>query len=421
MKKIFLIAMVLFASISFAQKYALIDGTIHTIVNGKIESGLLLIDDNKISYVGAKKEFSSDYRIIDCNGLQVYPGLIDAGSTLGTAEIGSIPETNDFAELGEFSPNMHTLTAVNPNSEIIPTIRVEGVTTALSEPVGNLFSGMSTVINLHGYTPEQMSVKKIAGLHLTFPGKGRVSSFDKTSLKQREKRFEEQMKKLDELWEMAENYVRNFKAAEKSNSPGNFKRNIRFDPFIDLFNKKYPLIVNVNRDLDILRAIEWIKNKNVEVIFSGVSEGWRVASYIKEANIPCLVGPVLSLPTRGEDRYDRQYVNATILHKAGVKVALRSGSDTDTRNLPFHGATLVAHGLDEESAMKMMTLFPSEIFKIDDKLGSLAEGKIANIVVCNGNIMEVSTKIHKVFINGFDVPLESRQTKLYDEFKKRNP
>lgn len=421
MKKIFVLSILFFASALFAQKYALVNGTIHTITNGNITNGLLLIDGNKISYAGVKKDFPTDYKIIDCSGLEVYPGLIDAGGTLGTAEIGSISETNDFAELGEFSANMHTLTAVNPNSEIIPTIRVEGVTTALTEPIGSLFNGMSALINLHGYTPEQMAVKKISGLHLTFPTKGRVSSFDKTSLKQREKRFNEQMKKLNDLWEMAESYVRNYKASIGNKGSADFKRDIRFDPFIDLLEKKYPLIVNVNRDVDILRAIEWVKNKNVEVIFSGVSEGWRVADYLKEANIPCLVGPVLSLPTRSEDRYDRQYVNATIMHNAGVKVALRSGSDTDSRNLPYHAATLVAYGLDEDAALKMLTLFPAEIFKVENQLGALSEGKLANIVVCKGNILEVSTKIHKVFINGFDVPLESRQTKLYDEFKKRNP
>lgn len=421
MKKLFLIGLLFISSNLFAQKFALVNGTIHTITNGIIDNGLLLIDGNNISFVGKKKEFSTEYKVVDCAGLQIYPGLIDAGSTLGTAEIGSIPETNDFSELGEFATNMHTLTAVNPNSEIIPTIRVEGITTALSEPVGSLFNGMSTLINLHGYTPEQMAVKKITGLHLTFPTKGRFSSFDKNSLKQREKRFEDQMKKLNELWEIAENYSRNFKSAASSNSLNEFKRDIRFDPFIDLFEKKYPLIINVNRDVDILRAIEWVKNKNVEVIFSGVSEGWRVADYLKEANIPCLVGPVLNLPTRSEDRYDRQYVNATILHNAGVKAALRSGSDTDSRNLPFHAATLVAYGLSEDAALKMLTQFPAEIFKVDNLLGSLSEGKLANIVVCNGNILEVSTKIHKVFINGFDVSLESRQTKLYDEFRKRKP
>lgn len=416
MKNILILILFIFSVSTFAQKYALTNGTIYTITNGIFENGIVLISEGKIEYAGTNRNIPDDYLIINCEGLKIYPGLFDSGTSLGLIEIGSLPETRDNNEVGEFNPNMEAITAINPNSELIPVTRVNGITTVLAEPSGNLFNGQSCVINLFGYTPEAMSLIKNSGMHLNFPSRGRASSFDKTNLREREKRYDEAMKKLNSLWEMAENYVRNFK-----DNKSNFKRDIRFEPFIDLFNKKFPLIITVNRDVDILRAIDWIKEKNINVIFSGVSEGWRVADEIAKAKIPCLVGPVLSVPTRQEDRYDAPYLNAEKLRKAGVKFAFRTGESSNVRNLPYNAASAVAYGMPYEEALKGVTIYPAQIFGIDNSIGSIENGKIANIVVTDNDILEVATEIKYLFINGYNVPLENRHSKLYEEFKKRNP
>lgn len=416
MKNILILILFIFSVSTFAQNYALTNGTIYTITNGIIENGTVLISNGKIEFVGTSIQIPENYLIINCEGLRIYPGLFDSGTSLGLVEIGSLPETRDNNEVGEFNPNMEAITAINPNSELIPVTRVNGITTVLAEPSGNLFNGQSCVINLFGYTPEAMSLIKNSGMHLNFPSRGRASSFDKTNLREREKRYDEAMKKLNSLWEMAENYVRNFKE-----NKSNFKSDIRFDPFIDLFNKKYPLIINVNRDVDILRAIDWVKEKNINIIFSGVNEGWRVAEEIAKAGIPCLVGPVLSVPTRQEDRYDAPYTNAEKLRSAGVKFAFRTGESSNVRNLPYNAASAVAYGMPYEEALKGVTIYPAQIFGVENLIGSIENGKIANIVVTDNDILEVSTEIKYLFINGFNVSLENRHTKLYEEFKKRKP
>ena len=418
-KKIFIFFLSSFVSL-LAQNYALVNGEVYTVTNGIIKQGTVLISDGKIIDVGKNISIPDDYEKIDCTNLKIYPGLIDAGSAIGLVEIGSLPETIDNLELGDFNPNVQTLTAINPNSVLIPVNRAGGVTTVLSEPQGSLFTGQSSLINLFGFTPEQMAVKKIAGLHLVFPSKGRVSSFDKSALKEREKRFTRQMENLDELWVMAENYNRNYQKAKLNNELHLFKKNFRFDPFISLFEKEVPLVITVNRDTDILRAIDWTKNKNINVIFSGVTEGWRVAKQIADAKIPCLVGPILSLPTRPEDRYDRPYTNPKFLYEAGVTIAFRTGESSNVRNLPFHTAKSIAYGLPEDVGLKALTIFPAQIFGVDNLIGSIEKGKIANIVVTDNNILEINSQTKYLFINGKNVSLENRQQELYEKFRKRD-
>ncbi len=408
------------ARLSSAQSFALKDGEINTITNG-VFIGNIVIENGKISAVGKDILIPDSLETIDCKGLRIYPGLIDAGSFLGLIEIGSLPETRDNAEVGEFNPDLLAFTAINPNSVLIPVARVNGVTSVISEPSSGLFPGQSTLINLFGYTPDEMAILKSAGMHLNFPSKGRTSSFDKSKLEEREKKYKEEMKKLNELWIMAENYYKNYKKAFEENKLDSFPINLQFQAFVPLFDEQLPLIIHVNSQYDILQAIEWLSNKKIKKIFSGVSEGWRVADDIAKSGIPCLVGPVLALPTRAEDRFDVPYKNVERLRKAGVKVAFRSGESSNVRNLPYEAATAVAYGMPEDEALKALTINPAEIFGVSDKYGSIENGKVANLVVTNGNILQVRTKILHLFINGHKVSLKNRQSELYDEFKKRNP
>lgn len=413
MKKIIFIS-ILFSALIFPQKYALINGDVYTVTNGVMNGATVLINGERIEAVGTNVNITDDYESIDCSGMRIYPGLIDAGSRLGLQEIGSLQETRDYSEVGEFNPEVKAIAAVNPNSELIPVTRVNGITTVLAEPSSGLFPGQSAIINLSGYTPDQISVKNAAGLHLNFPSKGRASSFEKEKIEEREKKFKEKMDELNSIWEMAENYYRNSKSEKE-----NFKRDFRFDPFVDLFEKKIHLIITVNNDLDILRALDWIKEKDIKIIFSGVSEGWRVADEIAKAKIPCLAGPVLTLPSRAEIKYDAPYTNIEILRKAGVKIAFRSGETENVRNLPYELATAISYGMPEEEALKAVTIYPSQIFEIEKDYGSIEPGKIANLVVIKGNIFEVRNSPAYIFIKGEQIPLVSRHTKLYEEFKNR--
>jgi len=158
-----------------------------------------------------------------------------------------------------------------------------------------------------------------------------------------------------------------------------------------------------------------------QAILSGVAEGWRVASEIAEAGVPVLAGPVLSVASRESDRYDKPYANAGLLHDAGVQVALRTGDSENVRNLPYHAGFAAAYGLGKDEALRAITIEPARIFGVDDRLGSLEVGKQANLFVTDGDPFETKTSVLYLFIDGYNITMESRHTKLYDEFLNRNP
>lgn len=396
---------------------ALVGGTAYTITEGTIENCTIILRDGKIEAIGANLSVPGDVRVIDCKGLRVYPGLIDGGTRLGLSEIGSDPRTHDYNEVGAVVPQMRALSAINPNSALIPVTRVNGVTTVLSAPSGGLFSGTAALINLYGYTPDQMYAG-FEGVVMTFPSTSRGGSNDKRKSEEISKAAEKAIKKINEVWDKAVEYYK-LDSALGDRKPDYYPELIALQPVLQ---GKIPLIIEVDDAGDILRALEWVRDKQIrKVIFSGVSEGWRVADKIAEAGIPVITGKVLTLPGREYDRYDRSYANAGIMKKAGVIVALRTNEANNVRNLPYNAGVAAAYGLGKEEALRAITIVPAQIFGVADQLGSLEDGKDATLFVCDGDPLEPATNIVHLFINGWDVPLVSRQTLLYDEFLHREP
>jgi len=182
------------------------------------------------------------------------------------------------------------------------------------------------------------------------------------------------------------------------------------------------LMIEVNAAKDIQAALKWVSDRKIKrVVLSGVSEGWRVADEIAKAKIPVIAGPVIAIPTRDYDRYDQIYANPGHMKKAGVKVAIRTSDIENVRNLPYHAGFAAAYGMTKEEALRAITIAPAEIFGVQDKLGSLEKGKNATLFVCDGDPLETKTQIKHVFIDGWMIPMVSRQTLLYDEFLKREP
>src|SRR5690606_25891171 len=282
---------------------ALVGATAHTITDGPIENCTLILRDGKIEAIGSNIQVPADVRVIDCKGLHVYPGFIDSGTRLGLTEIGSEPRTVDYNEVGDVVPQMRALTAVNPNSALIPVTRVNGVTTVLAAPQGGMFSGTAALINLHGYTPDQMFAG-FEGVVLTFPSTSRSGANDKRKPEEISKAASKAMKKLNEVWQKAVEYNK-LDSALGDTKPDYYPELIALQPVIQ---GKMPLIVEVHDAGDILRALEWVREKEIsKVIFAGVSEGWRVADKIAAAGIPVIAGKVLALQGRAYDRYDRAY------------------------------------------------------------------------------------------------------------------
>ncbi len=404
--------------------FALTNARIVTVTDGVIEDGTVVIDGAEIVAVGADVEIPAGAEVIDCTGLSVYPGMIDSGTHLGLIEVGSLSLTRDYDELGELVPHMQALTAVNPNSVSIPVTRVNGVTTVLTEPAGSLLPGTAALIDLIGYTPRQMHLGGVEVVVLNFPSTMRRGPWDDRSEEKIEEEAEKALGKLNEVWDRAELYARidsAYMAGAKEERLPEYAPSMK--ALAPVVRGEMPLMIKVNASADIRRAIAWVEERGLtdNTIFSGVAEGWRVADEIAEAGIPCLVGPVPSVPTRDSDRYDKAYANPGLMEEAGVTVAIRSGETENARNLPYHAGFADAYGMTHREALRAVTIVPARIFGVADLIGSIEEGKLANLFVATGDPFQTSTQIKHLFIEGYKVPLVSRQTRLYEEFLNRNP
>lgn len=393
--------------------FLLKNATVVTVTNGTLENTSVLIKDGMIAGVGTNLS-EAGAEVVDLTGMFIYPGMIDGGTSLGAVEVSSVAETVDNREIGNVTPNMQILTTINPNSEAIPVTRVSGVTTVLTKPDGGLFPGTAALINLNGYTPDQMYAG-FKGVVMNFPSSARRGRFDRRSEDDIKKDNEKALKDANEIWENAKNF----------NSLKGQGATLQYYPEMEqlakVIAKELPLLIEVNAAGDIKNAIDWVKDKDVNVILMGVDEGWRVADEIAESGIPVITGPVQDLPTRDSDRYDAAYANPGKMMAAGVKVAIRTNETENVRNLPFHAAYAAAYGMGKEEALKAVTIVPAEIFGLADKYGSVEEGKVANLIVATGDPFETSSDIMHVFIEGYRIPLSNRHIRLYQEFLERDP
>jgi len=394
-------------------KFLLQNATVVTVTNGTIKNTTVLINKGKIEALGENLA-DAEATVIDCSGLFIYPGMIDAGNRLGLVEVNSVAETQDFSEVGEVSPNMQALTAVNPNSVAIPVTRVSGVTTSLAMPSGGIFPGTAALINLNGYTPDQMYAG-FKGVVMNFPSSARRGSYDRRSDEDIKKEAEKAIKNINEIWQKAITYHRLDSA----------KAALEYYPemaqMAKVISGELPLLIEVNAASDIQAAIKWLEDKKVRAILTGVSEGWRVADEIAAADLPVITGPVLALPNRQSDRYDAAYTNPGKMLKAGVKVAIRTDDAENVRNLPFNAGFASAYGMGKEEALRAVTIVPAEILGVDGHLGSIEQGKSATLFISDGDPFETKTQIMHVFIDGYQIPMTNRHVRLYQEFLQRSP
>jgi len=424
-------AVLLAASPAQAQKdpgfqgpFALTNAQILTTPSDTIANGTVVIRDDSIAAVGANVSVPDNARTIDCEGLTIYPGLIDGGTKLGLQEVGSLPETIDHNEIGELTANMEAITAVNPNSVSIPVTRVHGITTVLTEPSNGMLPGEAALIGLHGYTQDQMHLGDVELTKLDFPSTGRQGPSDDRSPETIQKETEKAVQTLNDVWDKAELYAEIDSAvAERPEERRQPKFVPAMDALIPVIRGEQQLLISANTASDISAALDWAEERNVldQVVVSGATEGWRVADEIAEADVPVIVGPVMQPPSRESDRYDKVYRNPGLLHEAGVTVALRTNSAENVRNLPFHAGFSAAYGLGKTDALRAVTMAPAQIFGVADQVGSIEVGKRANLFVADGDPFQPETDVEHLFIDGYKLPLENRHSKLYDEFLNRNP
>jgi imidazolonepropionase-like amidohydrolase len=400
--------------------FAITNATIHTVSNGVVENGTVLIKNEQIMEVGSDIDISAGYEQIDASGKHVYPGFFDAATQLGLQEIGAVAVTNDQAELGDFNPHVRAFTAINPSSVNIPVTRVNGVTHVISMPVSGRLAGKATLIDLYGYSPDSMAVSPNAGVHLNWPTSKKGGWWDDRSDEEVDKEYEKDLKELNDFISRAQFYDKMM--ADFERNPNNKQQpdmNKKMQAMREIVKGEIPVIISVDAKSDILDVIEWTKNyPDMRFVLAGVRDGWRVADEIAEAGLPCLVS-TLYTPERDYDNYQRPYQNPGKLHAAGVKVAIATGGVENVRNAPYHAGFAASYGLGKQEALKAITMNAAEIFGVDDKLGSIEKGKQANLFIADGDPFEPMNHITDVFIRGHKIPMVSRHIQLYQQYLNR--
>lgn len=405
--------------------YAIRNAKIVTVSGAAIERGTIVIKDGKIAAVGANVTIPRDAKVIEGTGLSVYPGLIDSGTVLGLTEVGAVNATVDTNEIGDFNANMKALTAVNPDSELIPVARMNGVTTAITCPQGGMIAGQCALINLDGWTPEEMKVLAPAAMHINYPRLGfrggggfGGGQFGPPSEQQRQAR-DRQVENLRNKFDDALAYMKAREASARDKSLPARSVDLGLEALIPVLKGEVPIIVSANGAAEIKGAIDLADKYKLKLIVNGGDEAIKHAAALKEKKIGVVLGGVLELPGSEDAPYDEAFARAAELQKAGVSFAFSTGDGAYVRLLPYHAGTAAAFGLPKEEALKAITLYPAQIWGVDKLLGSIEVGKIANLVVTDGDILEFKTRIKQMFINGRPSDLSNKHTKLYEKFKDR--
>jgi imidazolonepropionase-like amidohydrolase len=407
---------------------AIRNARIVTVSGPTIENGTIVIRDGKIEAVGTNVSVPAGAQTIDGIGLSVYPGMIDAGTNMGLVEVPQGANgTVDTAEVGDLNPNAKAITAVNPHSAHIGVTRVEGITNTLSAPSGGLISGQAALINLLGTAPREMAVVPQAALVINYPriGGGGGGGFggppqQPANLSDTLAANERQLDQIRKILRDAEAYGRAQDAYAKDKSLPRPDRNVVLEPMVPYVRGEQPVIFRADREAEIRGAVRFAEEMKLKPIILGGDDAWKVASLLKEKNVPVILTGVFSLPGREDDAYDALYEQPAKLQQAGVRFCISTGdSGPEVRNLAQYAGMAAAFGLSKDDAVKSVTLYPAQILNVADRLGSIEPGKMANLVVTDGDLLEIRSRIVYLYIDGRSVVLSSRHTELNEAFKNR--
>jgi imidazolonepropionase-like amidohydrolase len=413
--------------------YAIRNARIVPVSGPEIARGTVVIgSDGRIQAVGPDVAVPAGAQTIDASGLTVYPGMMDAGTSMGLSEIPQgANATVDVAEVGSFNPNAQAVWAINPHSAHIAVTRVVGVTHVLSSPTGGLISGQSAIINLAGWTAPEMTVVSNAALVINLPRAG--FSFGRGGLQALMARInqggesdparlrERQLDSIRTILRDAEAYGRAIEASERDRSLPRPQHDVVLAALVPAVRGQMPVLFTAERASEIRAAVSFARDMKLKPIIHGGRDAWQVVDLLKQNDVPVILTSVMDLPSREDDPYDVNFAAPAKLHRAGVRFAVTSGHrGAEVRNLPYTAGMAAAFGLPKDVALRSVTLAPAQILGLGDRLGSIEVGKVANLVVTDGDLLEARTKTRHLFIDGRPVPLSSKHEVLYETFKGRH-
>ena len=402
---------------------AIVGGKLLTVSHGTIENGTVVVTDGRITAVGAAGSVAvpRGAQVFDARGMTVYPGLFDAETHLGLTEVASDKNGNDLVESSdEIMPQMRVVDAFHAETVRIPVNRINGVTTAIVAPASeDSVPGQDALIQLYGRDRDQMILAADLALAMNFDGEvRRRSGHGALPAKFPATRMGVASQIRQTLLD-AQHYMDVRAAAAKPDFKGEPpKRDLKFEALIPYLKGEKPVVFGAYESNEVQVAMQIAEEFHLKVILNHVTHAQDILDTIAAYHVPVIVGPIYDAP-RANERYDAVYSLHYELQKRGVMIALASlsnGPVSDSRNLPYAAGYAVAYGLPYEEALKAITLNPAQMFGVGDRFGSLDVGKVGNVVIANGDPLDVRTSVRQVFIDGIPIPMESRQTELRDEY-----
>jgi imidazolonepropionase-like amidohydrolase len=415
------------ATRAFAQSWLLTGATVHTVSGETFSPGQVLIRDSQIAAVG--ETLSADGASnIDLSGLQLYPGLIALNTGLGLTEIEAVRATRDATETGDYTPDVQSWVAVNPDSELIPVARANGIAAFEPVPQGGIVSGFSALMSVEGWTTEQMVLRQPIALHLFWPkvdldvppkpaGPAKAKSLDEQAKERSAK-----LRALADFFDEARAYAQAKDASAKGAAPA---PNIvpAWEAMLPCVRGQVPIVVHADDLRQIRAAVEWADTNGFKIILAGGRDAFRVAGLLAAKKIPVIYSHTFTRPARDTESYDVHFTAPEVLRKAGVTVVFSLSPSawdaTMIRNLPYSAAQAVAFGFPAEEALKALTLYPARLAGVADRLGSIEPGKQATLFAADGDILDLRANVKRMWIAGQEVSLDSRHTKLYQKYKNR--
>ena len=425
---------------------ALKGGKVLTVSHGTIENGVVLFENGIITAVGVagSVQIPKNARIIDATGMTVYPGLIDSETSLGLTEISAVDMTNDLVEPSdEIMPHMHVYDAFHAESELIPVTRLNGITNAIVAPASrDTLPGQDSFIQLAGKSRDEYLLVRDIAMPLNFTGeqrrneRGEGRKFPSTrmglaaQIRQAFLDAQDYAQKWSDYEKKKADYDKpttdlvpapdsSAKPADKDKGkkqpPNPPKRDLKLEALLPYLQGKKPIVLAAEESSDLQAAVSLAHEFNLKFILNHISHSQSVLDYVASLKVPVIVGPIYEAP-KPEERFDAVYSLPAQLYKRGVKIVIASYDSHNARNLPYAAGFATGFGLPYDEALKAITLNAAEVWGVADKLGSLDPGKTANVVVSGGDPLDVKTAVKMVFINGNEIPMTSRQTRLRDEY-----
>jgi hypothetical protein len=398
--------------------------TVHPVSTAAIDNGFVIFDNGVITAVGQGDPPSSlippGAVKLDAEGMHIYPGLVAASTILGLTEVGDIEQTHDYTELGRIKPEVRAATAINPDSDLIPVARSNGILTALVFPRGGLVPGRCSSVRLDGWTWEAMAAPPFdadAGLVINWPRTEPITApwMDRSEEQQR-KEIKDDLDAVEKVFDQAVAYI---KARDADSTVAPDLRYEAMRPALQGEPRK-PVFVSASSVGQIESAVAWAQRRNLKIVIVGGDQADKAAPLLTKHNIPVIIGGIHRLPSRRHDHYDRPFTLPARLHELGVRFCIASGADAaHERNLNHMAGAAAAFGLPKDQAIKAVTLWAAQIIGIGDKYGSIETGKSATLILTTGDPLEITTDTLVAYIDGRRIDLGNRQKSLYDKYQEK--